>query len=278
MLDTWTSLVLVSRPDTTLTSRAGSQPRSRPSWPAAASLSPPGRKNDLHAARKAASLARPPRLPARSAERSSSAATSSSGPTVARGAVPGPAIGIQPGIDRGRQSLVHPAAIGLRGTLIDRRAHQRVPERHPRFESCAGQGVELIRSPPPAIRSCGRRCAVLGTTALGPLDGAGVHAQGLRSGRGSVERGNPCTRLRRTFQGISGSRLRAGSLRKQAGRRSIRCVPRPPTAPRERRAAADTSCAGPSWCPSGTRECVVRARVRPRAHSAPAAGRCCDGT
>jgi len=49
MLDTWTSLVLISRPDTTLTSRAGSQPRSRPSWPAAASLSPPGRKNDLHA-------------------------------------------------------------------------------------------------------------------------------------------------------------------------------------------------------------------------------------
>ena len=43
-------MVLVICPDTTLTSRAGSQPRSRPSWAAAASLSPQGRKNDLHAA------------------------------------------------------------------------------------------------------------------------------------------------------------------------------------------------------------------------------------
>ncbi len=49
------------------------------------------------------------------------------GPYGSRGAVPGPAIGIQPGIDRGRQSLVHPAAIGLRGTLIDRRAQETAP-------------------------------------------------------------------------------------------------------------------------------------------------------
>ncbi len=81
-------------------------------------------------------------------------------------------------------------------------------------ESCAGPGVELIRSPPPSIRSCGRLRAVPGTAASGPLADAGVHVQDRRSGRGSVERGNPCTRLRRTFQGISGLWLRAGSPRK----------------------------------------------------------------
>jgi hypothetical protein len=49
-----------------------------------------------------------------------------------------------------------------------------------------------------------------------PPDDARVHAQGLRSGTGSGERGHLCKRLRRTFQGISGSRPRAGSPRKHA--------------------------------------------------------------
>jgi hypothetical protein len=120
------------------------------------------------------------------------------------------------------------------------------------------QGVELIRSPPPSIRWCGRPRAVPGTRALGRLGGAGVHAQDLRSGRGSGEREHPCRRLRRTFPGISGSRPRAGLPRKQAGQLSIRCELCLPMATRPCPVAADTSCADPSWCPSGIRECAAR--------------------
>ncbi len=82
-------------------------------------------------ARKAASLARPPRVTAAAASTLGRALEFGRnlliGPHGSRGAVPGPAIGIQPGIDGGRQSLVHPAAIGLRGTLIDRRAQETAP-------------------------------------------------------------------------------------------------------------------------------------------------------
>jgi len=86
------------------------------------------------------------------------------------------------------------------------------------------------------LRSRWRLCVVLGIAAAGRPDGAAVHVQGPRWGRGFAVPGHLCRPRRRTFPGTPGSLPRAGSPHRQAGRPSIRYVRRLPTATRACRA------------------------------------------
>ena len=97
---------------------------------------PPGRIGGQRhrRSRNAAAAASPPRACARPADRSSSAATSSSGPGRGLGPVPGPPVRIGDRVGHLRQRRVHLLPVGERRRPVGRRAHQRMPEPHPRRE------------------------------------------------------------------------------------------------------------------------------------------------
>ena len=111
------------------TRRPGTWPAPRPA-PASARRSG-SRVSAADRSRNAAAADSPPRACARPADRSSSHATSSSGPDVRLGAVPGPPIGVGLGIGRAGQRLVHGPPVRRRRGPVHRRPHQRMPEHHP---------------------------------------------------------------------------------------------------------------------------------------------------